>query len=282
MISVALCTYNGENFIEEQLDSILNQTLPVDELVICDDGSSDNTLEILKKYKDKDNRIKIYTNKKNLGSIKNFEKAILLTSGNIIFLSDQDDIWKDDKVEIMYNFFQKNQSCSMLFTNGILIDEYNNSLGSTLWEKWEFDDLIKLKWKINKNAFLDLIRNKNKVTGATLAFKGDLKNEFIPINTPLGYWHDTWIAMHAAYSNSLFFLDECTIKYRSHKNQQIGLNTKTMNVDKFKITFRKFKRIIKKKFPEYAKDIDLIPEEKKMYLRIIHKIKRILNIKYKL
>ena len=280
MISVALCTYNGEKFIEEQLNSILKQTLAVDEIVICDDNSTDSTLEILNKYKEKDNRIKLYKNKKNLGTIKCFEKAILLTGGEIIFLSDQDDIWKADKVERMNAFFQDNQHCSMLFTNGILIDENNNSLGSTLWEKWGFDDLIKQKWINNNNAFLDLIRNKNKVTGATVAFNARLKNEFIPINTPQGYWHDTWLAMHAAYRNSLFFLDECTILYRTHQNQQIGINTKTLHVDKFNITVRKFKRIIRKKFPEFATDIDIIPEEKKLYLRLIHKIKRILNIKF--
>ncbi|MDO9153719.1 MAG: glycosyltransferase [Paludibacter sp.] len=85
MISVALCTYNGEKFIEEQLNSILNQTLPVEEIVICDDGSTDNTLNIINLFEQNNRNIKVFRNKNNLGTIKNFEKAISLTSGDIIF-----------------------------------------------------------------------------------------------------------------------------------------------------------------------------------------------------
>lgn len=85
-ISVALCTYNGEKFIHQQIDSILNQSLKVDEIVVCDDGSTDETQNILAKYQNKYPSIfKIHINEKNLRSVKNFEKAISLCSGEIIF-----------------------------------------------------------------------------------------------------------------------------------------------------------------------------------------------------
>ena len=92
MISIAMATYNGELFIREQLDSILTQTLSDWELIVCDDGSTDNTLSILQEYANNDSRIKIYQNETNLGFKRNFEKAIGLCSGEYIALCDQDDI----------------------------------------------------------------------------------------------------------------------------------------------------------------------------------------------
>ncbi len=275
MISVALCTYNGEKYIEEQLNSILYQTLPVDEIVICDDGSIDNTLEILNQYRNKDARIKVFSNIKNLGLVKNFEKAIRLTSGDFIFLSDQDDVWKEDKVEVMINFFQKKPDCLMLFTNGTLIDERNNCLGSTLWDKWGFNEEVKKSWLNNQNAFLDLIKNYNKVTGATLAFKKELKTVILPITVPRLYWHDTWIAINAAYLNGLYFLEENTINYRTHNKQQIGINVDNQTVDRNSISETKFKKILTNRFPEFSKNVALIPGKKKLHKRIIKKIKNI-------
>lgn len=96
--SVALCTYNGEKYIKEQLDSILNQTKKVDEIIVCDDCSSDKTVEILNHYSSTNPGLfKIYINEQNLRSVKNFEKAITLCTGDIIFLSDQDDFWVNEK-----------------------------------------------------------------------------------------------------------------------------------------------------------------------------------------
>ena len=108
--SVALCTYNGEKYIKYQLDSILNQTVPIDEIIICDDGSTDSTISILNSYREQYPSIfKIHTNENNLRSVKNFEKAISLCSNEFIFLSDQDDIWADHKVKIHLDFFKKHE-----------------------------------------------------------------------------------------------------------------------------------------------------------------------------
>ena len=109
-ISVALCTYNGETFIDQQINSILNQTLKVDEIVVCDDISKDNTIKIIQEYSLKFPDIfKIYINESNIGSVKNFEKAISLCTGEIIFLSDQDDVWELNKVFIFKDYFENNQ-----------------------------------------------------------------------------------------------------------------------------------------------------------------------------
>jgi Glycosyltransferases involved in cell wall biogenesis len=92
--SVALCTFNGEKFLRQQIDSILNQSMKVDEIVVCDDRSKDATIDILNGYQKKYPSVfKIYQNESNLGSVKNFERAVSLCSNEIIFLSDQDDFW---------------------------------------------------------------------------------------------------------------------------------------------------------------------------------------------
>ena len=101
MISVAMATFNGEPYIQEQLDSIYNQTRKVDEIIIVDDCSTDSTVRVIEQYilSHKDIDIKLYKNEENLGYKKNFKKAISLCHGDYVFLSDQDDIWMTDKIE---------------------------------------------------------------------------------------------------------------------------------------------------------------------------------------
>ncbi|WP_281509083.1 glycosyltransferase, partial [Faecalibaculum rodentium] len=96
-----MAVYNGEKYLKTQLESILSQTEPVDEIIIVDDGSSDNSVEILRKYSQKDTRFKIFQNRTNLGYKQNFRKAISLCHGDMIFLSDQDDCWFPEKVRTM-------------------------------------------------------------------------------------------------------------------------------------------------------------------------------------
>ncbi|MCM4161405.1 glycosyltransferase family 2 protein [Antarcticibacterium flavum] len=225
ILSVALCTCNGEMFLREQLNSILDQTLPVDEIVICDDASSDNTQGLLASYQQKyPYIIKLHFNERSLGTIKNFEKAISLTNGQLIFLSDQDDIWSKNKVSVMSSFFNKHEDCKLLFTNGLLIDEKSNSLNTTLWDKWGFQKPKRQSWKNNNNAFNDLLNNDNKITGATICFHKSLKKYVLPIEVPLGYWHDAWLGLHASAQKGLYFFDKNLIKYRIHQGQQIGIS----------------------------------------------------------
>ena len=98
LVSIVLCSYNGEKYVKEQIDSILNQSVPIHELIIQDDCSTDGTVDILNQYRS-DSRVRIYINKELLGFNANFLSAILKTTGNYIACSDQDDIWKENKVE---------------------------------------------------------------------------------------------------------------------------------------------------------------------------------------
>ena len=119
-ISVCLATYNGEKYIKEQLDSILPQLSANDEIIISDDNSTDDTINIIRSLNDE--RIKIYVNKTK-GIVKNFENALNNASGDIIFLSDQDDVWKNDKVKKILSAFSSDNSLTFVFSNAEIIDE---------------------------------------------------------------------------------------------------------------------------------------------------------------
>lgn len=255
IISVALCTYNGESFLREQLDSILAQTVCVDEIIICDDCSNDRTLEILYSYKNNyPALINIYSNNESLGTIKNFEKAISLTKGDLIFLADQDDVWYQNKVAKIESYFQSNLECQLLFTNGNLIDDQGLELNETLWSKWDFDFEKQNLWKNNKLAFNDLIKRNNKITGATVCFSKKIKDKIFPFELPLGYWHDNLLGTHSAAVGGLFFIEESLIKYRIHSNQQIGISSSiieetTLKANKNFISEEKYFKILRNQYP---------------------------------
>lgn len=224
-ISVALCTYNGEKFLKNQIDSILNQTQKVDEIVVCDDGSTDKTLKIIEDYSlTFPSLFSVYKNEINLRSVKNFEKAIAVTSGDYIFLADQDDIWVENKVEKMINHFKLNPNCLGLFSDGFLIQENNKIIPRTsLWESIYFDTKQVGNFK-NLNSYLSFKRNV--VTGAALCIKKEAKDFIFPFPIVKGFHHDHWIAYVLSLKNELQFIDKKLIQYRLHQNQQVGTSLK--------------------------------------------------------
>ena len=116
-ISVVMATYNGEKYITEQFDTIRNQTRKIDELIICDDRSTDNTVSIVETYIKEHNledAWSIHINEKNLGYANNFHKATLMATGDLIFFSDQDDLWREDKIEIMSSIMKEKEDCQVL------------------------------------------------------------------------------------------------------------------------------------------------------------------------
>jgi len=117
MVSIALATYNGERFLKEQLDSILEQSYTDIEIIACDDCSTDSTPQILEDYQKKDSRLKVYFNEKNLGFKKNFEKCISLCDGDYIALSDQDDVWTKDHIAC----------CKAVLEHGLLYDNFHSA-----------------------------------------------------------------------------------------------------------------------------------------------------------
>jgi glycosyltransferase involved in cell wall biosynthesis len=237
-ISIALCTYNGEKYIREQLESILNQTVPPDEIIICDDRSSDSTPAIIRDMQQLNKSILFYVNDDNVGIKRNFESAIERTTGDLIFLSDQDDIWLPNKIELFLAAFKKDPYKKALFSDGYLYVEGKN------WEKGLWDalcfkeaqmmqqDKFKLFSYIN---YLD-----NVVTGAALAFKKEVKRFILPFPEDAKEMHDYWLCNALSERGLIFPLEEKTFLYRIHPSQQIGV----FNVDYYKYLNRVKSRLI--------------------------------------
>lgn len=134
-VSIAMATYNGSKYLQEQLDSFCSQTRQPDELVVCDDGSTDATLAILEVFRQQAPfAVKINRNEKNLGYIKNFEKALSLCEGDIIFLSDQDDVWFSNKIEKVSGVLTLNPSVHILINDQEITDDNLVSSGSTIFK----------------------------------------------------------------------------------------------------------------------------------------------------
>lgn len=219
MISVALCTYNGERYICEQLQSIFEQSMPVDEVVIGDDGSSDRTIDIINSFKDK-LPIRILGGSLQRGAIKNFLYAISECRGDFIFLSDQDDIWSPNKVETIIQYFNTHSHIDAVFTDATLIDSEGKPLagGYTLWDYF-FDDISRKRCEMG--LMIEEFCASAHATGATMAFRKRLTDRF---PNRVDIWHDEMIARLAVSSHSLAYLPERLTCYRIHSSQQIGIS----------------------------------------------------------
>lgn len=217
-ISVALCTYNGERFLPQQLASIQRQTRLPDELVVCDDRSTDRTVEIVHEFAASVSfPVKIVENEQTLGSSKNFEKAIRLCSGDLIALSDQDDAWCPIRLERSEQELLMHPGAGLVFSDGDLIDDQDHSLGTRLWRSFSFTrqragELLAGNY--------DLLLKYRFVTGATVMFRATLRDRCLPI--PQGWIHDEWIAAIAAAFSDLRPIEEALICYRQHTLQQLG------------------------------------------------------------
>lgn len=219
--SVAMCTYNGARYIQEQLKSILSQTRKVDEIVICDDGSKDETLDIIQHTAQLSSvTIRVIQNKENLGFFKNFLQAISLCTGDIIFLSDQDDVWRDDKVEKICDWFNSHVGKDVVFTDALLIDDHNHEFTKdTLWERVGFDAHMQ---KYFDNGYAQEIWTiNNRATGATMAFRRSFveREKLSLYNLPA---HDYIISLLAVIENRCGYIKERLTSYRIHSYQTIG------------------------------------------------------------
>lgn len=217
--SIALCTYQGARYIQEQLDSIATQTRPPDEIVLCDDGSTDNTLDIVNEFADSAPfSVRIHRNDVTLGVAKNFERAIRRCEGNVIVLCDQDDVWLPHKLSVLEAAFENSPKVNLFFSNASLVDDRLIPLGNTLWNGIRFSHREQHMIR-SGDAFRVLLRH-NVVTGATTAFRSKSRDVVLPIP----HWdiHDSWIALLIAATGEVGIIDDCLIQYRQHSENQIG------------------------------------------------------------
>jgi glycosyltransferase involved in cell wall biosynthesis len=220
-ISVAMCTYNGGRYLQDQLESIATQSLLPDELVICDDGSTDATAEIIRAFAAKVSfPVHFERNEKNLGSTKNFEKAIGLCRGELIALCDQDDVWLPEKLAILGKILRNDPNVGGVFCNAYLIDDASHRMGPLLWDE------VKYSPNAASGTLEDatLLRH-NVVTGCMLIFRASLRSAVTPI--PPSWVHDGWLAWMMVLYFRLVYVSEPLAEYRVHASQQVGLAKNT-------------------------------------------------------
>jgi glycosyltransferase involved in cell wall biosynthesis len=218
-LSIALCTWNGEAHLGAQLDSIAAQTRPPDELIACDDASTDGTLRVLEAFAARSPfPVRIHANAKNAGTARNFEQAISLCAGDVVALADQDDVWMPRKLERIEEAFSRRPSAGLVFSDAELVDGRLQPLGVTLWERVEFTPRRRAQLDAG-NAWRVLL-TRNVVTGATMAFRKSYLSRLVPF--PPSWVHDAWIAFVVSLYADLERIDEPLIRYRQHAGQQIG------------------------------------------------------------
>ena len=216
-----MCTYNGADFLPAQWESILAQSRKPDEIVVCDDGSNDGTRDLLKQLAaDSSLAVTLRFNEKNLGSVKNFEQAIGLCTGDIIALSDQDDVWRSDKLQLIEDTFVRSPGAGLVFSDAEVVGEELAPLGRRMWNEVGFDS-HKRKLVAHDRA-LEVLITGWTVTGATMAFRSDFVKLSLPIPNEIAMIHDGWIALTIAAVAGVVAIEEPLIQYRQHGRQQIG------------------------------------------------------------
>jgi glycosyltransferase involved in cell wall biosynthesis len=222
--SVAMCTYNGARFVGEQLESIAAQSRPPAELVVCDDGSADGTVGVVERFAaSAPFPVRLFVNGKNLGSTKNFERAVSLCAGDLVALSDQDDVWLPEKLELMGERFERSAGVGLVFTDAEVVDEQLRPLGYNSWQSTGEAEFGPAKRRLfERGRALDVLLRGNVVTGAAMAFRAKYKGLALPIPEGLGLIHDGWIALVVASVARADFVARPLIKYRQHPRQQLG------------------------------------------------------------
>jgi len=221
-ISVAMCTYNGEQFLAQQLASMARQSRPPDELVVCDDRSTDHTVAIVREFAASVRYpVRVFENEHNLGVAANFDRAIRLCEGNLIALADQDDIWYPIRLERSEQELTAHPQAGLIFSDADIIDDNNQSTGATLWQRLSFAG--RREQDLLAGRYLVLAKHRF-VTGATVMMRAGLRDRCLPIGE--GWIHDEWITMISAAFCDLKPIAQPLIQYRIHASQQVGFQNK--------------------------------------------------------
>ena len=275
-IDVLMATYNGEKYIKDQLDSILNQSYKNFRLLISDDGSTDSTVKILNEYSSKDNRIKLFIQKENLGVIKNFEFLMNQVENEYFMFSDQDDIWDEQKIEKSLNKIKETNS-DLVYCNLEVVDENMQTLSESYWKLKGFEH------KVEKyNNFESLYLN-NYITGSTMLVKKEMLNKILPLIHDSKYiLHDYWIALVVSKNGKISYIKEQLVKYRQHKNNEVGSRKKSDVINKFEELRKLFIDAKLDHFSTLIKREDVFEDKviKELNHKSLEYYKKLENVKY--
>lgn len=230
-LSVVMCTYQGANYLEEQLRSILGQSVPIDELVVGDDGSTDGSLELVRaivdEYREDPTRPRLHyvelgrdpeQHAEPFGVARNFERALAAASGEFIALSDQDDRWHPERLQRVLAVFDGSERIGLVHGDAALVDAEGSPLGVTLFEALGVSAAELAE--IDAGRGFEALLRRNLVTGATAVLRSSVRDAALPI--PPGWIHDEWLAIVAAATGATAVLRDPLVDYRQHGGNQIG------------------------------------------------------------
>lgn len=254
-VDILLATYNGEKYVAEQIESILNQTYKNFNLIISDDCSKDSTPDILKKYAEKDKRIILHLQLQNLGVVKNIEFLLKQVNSELYMLSDQDDVWLKEKVEKSVETL-KRKNADLVFGDLEVVDQDLNTIYPS------FGDFMLLNKKINKyiNSY-KVNYLYNCVTGCTIISKKEFIKKILPLPTYSKFvLHDYWIGLMIGIYGKLAYMPEKYIKYRQHGDNQVGTNKISHGFSKIEDVRIHFINVKLGVFGTYVENNDRFPE----------------------
>jgi glycosyltransferase involved in cell wall biosynthesis len=246
-VGVVIATYNGEKFLNEQIQSILNQFKKPEKIVVVDDCSMDTTKDIIKYYMKNFPELFIFIeNEKNLGSKKTFEIGIAACDTDYIVLSDQDDIWTPEKISKLFYLLERNENAKLCFHDLAMIDSQGTGLGRNFWEAAPAHEPLPVTGLAARERLVAL---SNPVPGCTMFFSSGLKNFILPIPPSKWVGHDWWISVIAFFLADPVYVTDTLAFYRLHANQTAGIGTvlKKGKISRNRISlYSKIKREIKR------------------------------------
>ena len=223
-ISIAMTTCNGEAYVAAQLESFANQTLPPDEVIICDDASTDSTVTMLRAFQARVSfRVEFVENPTRLGIVGNFEQAIRKCTGDLIFLSDQDDVWLPGKLRAHAEAHTTRPGVGFVFSDARVTDSSLQPQGTTLFESLGITR--RRLWRIRRGQLFDMLLCRPMIHGFTMSFDASLRRILLPI--PAEYLHDVWTAYCLSVCTRCWPITEELALYRRHGGQAVGLRPQT-------------------------------------------------------
>ena len=219
-ISVVMCTYNGASHLPVQLQSIAEQSRPPDELVVCDDGSADATVSVLRAFAETAPfDVRVFENSANLGADANFSRALSLADGDVLLTCDQDDLWRADKVERIERAFADSPQAGLVLHDAALIDEAGRPLEETLWQTLGFTPAQ--QDAAEGGAAFEAFTRRVVAYGCVMAVRASLRSGFLPVPPRTSF--DFWIALYAAAAGPVKLVREPLTSYRRHARQVVGV-----------------------------------------------------------
>jgi rhamnosyltransferase len=220
LISIVMGTYQGESYLSAQIQSILSQTCPDWELIISDDGSTDRTREIAKRFSDSDTRIRVFSNSERLGVRLNFLNALKQTRGDLLCFCDQDDVWRQDKLEILLQLLEQSPANMLAYSDLEVCDENLNPIYSSFWK---MSAIRPVKGKLDERILF-----KNLTPGCSMMFRRAVAEKMVSLGSEAPLLHDHLAFITSCGMGKAVYTRKKLVKYRQHSRNVIGVGQRTL------------------------------------------------------